>query len=349
MILRVNLLLLLFSLMHLPLNADEKRSWVAPNLSTYSESPIEVLIGIQIDQISHVDQKAENFGVVGYIRMEWMDPNLRFEPRSGELPVRRYGFADFVLKSDKENIFFPGFNIHNQQGRRFSDDPWVVVFPEGKVVYGERFSATMQAPEFDFQSYPFDSQRFFVRLDTHWPESIMKFVPDTEFSGLGDQLGEEEWIFHGEGVETSTQMSIFGQSASSIAFRFTAHRHIWYYVLRILIPLLIIVMVSWATFFLQDFSKRVDISGGNLLVYIAFNFTISNDLPRLGYMTFMDTILAAAFIITGLTVVWNVLLRRLELVGKEQVARVIDAYTLWIYPFAFILVVFFSWRYFFDV
>jgi hypothetical protein len=106
-------------------------------------------------------------------------------------------------------------------------------------------------------------------------------------------------------------------------------------------------VVSWATFFLRDFSKRVDVSAGNLLVYVAFNFTLSNDLPKIGYMTFMDTILAAAFVITGLTVVWNVLLRRLELGGQLDTARIIDAYTLWLYPFAFLLVIFLAWGHFF--
>jgi hypothetical protein len=36
----------------------------------------------------------------------------------------------------------------------------------------------------------------------------------------------------------------------------------------------------------------------NLLLVIAF--TISNDLPRLGYLTFMDTSLLSAFVITSL-------------------------------------------------
>ena len=323
-------------------------NWANPDLSFYGKLPIELKLGLKIDQITHVDQKAENFGAVGNLRLEWKDTNLAFLPQPDELPVRRYERKEFQNKANEENIFSPSFVLYNQQGRRFSEDSGLVIFPQGKVVYGERFTATLQAPDFNFEDYPFDVQRFFVAIDTFWPESFVRFVPDAEYSGLGDQLGEEEWIFAPQGVEVTTRKSLFGQPSSRIIFRFSAHRHLWYYTLRIFVPLLIILSVSWTTFFLRDFSKRVDISAGNQLVYVAFNFTISNDLPRLGYMTFMDTLMAATFVITGLTVVWNVVLRRLQIVGKERAARVIDAYTLWIYPVAFILVFYFALAHFFP-
>ena len=339
--------LILLALIYSPVYAEEKVRWINPDLSTYTDLPIEVHAGVQIDQITTVNQREENFGVVGNIKLEWQDPNLSFVPVPGTLPIRRYETSTFSQMANEENIFFPSFSIYNQQGRKFSEESGVVVDPDGKAVYVERFTAILQAPDFDFTGYPFDTQRFFIAIETQWPVSVMSFVPNHEFSRLGDQLGEEEWVFDGGTVEVTSQVNLFDSSASRIIFSFNAHRHVWFYILRIIIPLLIIVVVSWATFFLRDFSKRVDISSGNLLVFVAFNFTISNDLPRLGYLTFMDTVMAAAFIITGLTVVWNVFLRRLELVGKEHSARVVDSYTLWIYPGAFIAVILFSWDHFF--
>jgi hypothetical protein len=339
---------ILLVLLASPAQALVQQQWTNPDLSVYRDLLIDIKVGLRIDQITHVDQKSENFGAVGNLRLEWHDPNLAFEPLESELPVRRHERSAFTIKADEENIFYPRFTLFNQQGRRIGDDAFVAVFPDGRVLYGERFTATLQAPDFDFRDFPFDIQRFFVSIDTPFPETIMRFVPDPEFSGLGEQLGEEEWVFNEGSIEVTSRNNVVDQPAGRITFTFTAYRHIWYYVLRIFVPLMIIVMVSWVTFFLKDFSKRVDISAGNLLVYVAFNFTISNDLPRLGYMTFMDAILVSTFTITSLAVVLNVVLRRLEVSGRERVARVVDNYTLWVYPSAYILVVYLALRYFFP-
>ena len=108
-------------------------------------------------------------------------------------------------------------------------------------------------------------------------------------------------------------------------------------------PLTIIILVSWVTFFLRDFGKRIDIGGGNLLVFVAFNFTISDNLPQLGYVTFLDGIVVVTFVLTGLVVVINVMFRRMEVMGREALARRIDQYTIWIYPIGLVMLIFFCW------
>jgi len=81
--------------------------------------------------------------------------------------------------------------------------------------------------------------------------------------------------------------------------------------------------------------RRIEITGANLLLFIAFNFTLGDDLPQLGYITFADGVILAVFVISAAAVAFNVLLRRLENEGRKPLAERIDNYTLWVYPLAY--------------
>lgn len=320
------------------INAPEVLSGVAtPTDNTVVEEPIAVQIGLKMQQITSVDQISENFGVVASMQMRWQDPKLAFNPDSCNCRFKTFNGNAFVNFANQNEITWPEFTLFNQQGRRDTQNQVVVVLASGEAIYVERFSATLQAPDFDFRPFPFDTQQFFIRIDSLFPEEFFVFSELEGFSELGEQLGEEEWIITDFDTAITTEIASTQSLTSRFSFGFEAERHISFYVIRVFIPILIILIVSWFTFFLKDYSKRVDVSAGNLLLFIAFNFTISGDLPRLGYLTFLDTVLITTFIVTGLVVAFNVLLRRLELSGRVELAQRIDRYTIWAYPLAYLI------------
>jgi hypothetical protein len=294
--------------------------------------PIQVGVGLRMDQISEVNQRGENFGVVGDLTLEWLDPAFAFNPDTCHCAVKVMDSGQFEAFVAANQLRWPRFIFFNQQGKRWTQGEVFRIYPDGKVTYYERFSATLQAPDFNFKKFPLDNQQFFIRLQGLNPEEDFRFVALPESPGLGKQLGEEEWYITKQDISVTSVIIAEDTSASLFSFRFLSQRHLSYYIFRIFVPLLLIIAVSWVTFFLQDYAKRVDISGANLLVFIAFNFTIGSDLPRLGYLTLLDTMLIVAFAITTLTVICNVALKRLDAAGKTDLTKKIDTWIIWGYP-----------------
>ena len=295
--------------------------------------PTNVQVGVKLEQITDVDQVSENFSVVASVKMSWVDPKLAFRPDSCQCAFKVLTLPEFRLLVAKNGTMWPEFSILNQQGNRWTQNQNIVVFTDGKINYSERFTTILQAPDFNFRQYPFDKQEFFIRIVSLYPEEFYVLIDLEGFSEVGETTGEEEWLI----TDFNTTADSF-ESNSRFSFRFLAQRHIDYYVLRIFAPLLLIIFISWITFFLKDYGKRIDIGAGNLLLFIAFNFTISDDLPHLGYMTFMDTVLISAFSISVLIVTLNVVFKRLEISGRGDLAHRIDNYSIWFFLIAYIVV-----------
>ena len=299
--------------------------------------PQTVTVRAELHQITGVDQKAENYGGVYYIQLDWHDPTQAFNPDECLCNFKTFLGPGFNKLVSDENLIWPSFNIANQQDNRWIQNQGIVVQANGNMTYFERFTTTLQAPDFNFRAFPFDTQQFYLHIDSLFPQTFFQFEGPIELSEVGPQLGEEEWQVTEYSTETSNIDGIGQVPNSRFSFGFRANRHLNFYIMRIFVPTILIIVVSYFTFFLKDYSKRIDVTSANLLVFVAFNFTISNELPRLGYLTFLDAMLASVFVVTALMVAFNVYLRRLELNGKEERARKIDSYTLWVYPMLYLI------------
>ncbi|MFY2824379.1 hypothetical protein [Ruegeria sp. MALMAid1280] len=314
-------------------------SGVGPLVGT-PENPLQVGIGIRIDQVTSVDQKAENYGAVVVLRVEWTDPALAFDRDEVGREIQVFNPSGLADHARGLGAVVPAFVIHNQQSNKWIHEAAASLRYDGQVVYVEKSSLTLQAPHFDFRKYPFDTQEFFFEVVSVFPSDYVSYYPLNEHSGLGDMLGEEEWILGNARVERSTVIGLSGRDSDQIALAFEGKRHLTYYVIRVFLPMLVLITVGWALFFLDEYRRRIEIAGGNLLVFVAFNWAISADLPKLGYLTFLDFILQCMFLMTGALIVFNVALRKLKVSGREEGARKLDNYAIkWIYPLGYAAIV----------
>ena len=296
--------------------------------------PIEVRTGLRLEQIIEVNQPRELFRTVATLRMEWRDPSFAFNPEQCQCDSRTLhgpGLDQFIASAEGS---WPAISFRNQQGKRWSQNRIATILANGSVTYSERFTADFQV-DFDFRQFPYDTQAFLIHIDAQRPQEHFVFRDLAGFSDISADHGEDEFILTSYETRLSATVDGNGDSFSSFTFRFEAPRHHSYYIFRIFVPISLLILVSWFTFFLRDYKHRIEVTSGNLLVFIAFSFSIAGNYPRLGYLTFLDAVMAVMFVMSALVVVYNVTMKRLQLSGQDAMVDRIDDLMDWAYPLLF--------------
>ncbi len=298
--------------------------------------PIEVNIGMRVEQIVDVDHQSEFFTAVGTLQMDWTDPAMAFNPESCNCDLKSFsepGVSRLVAAAEGR---WPDFTLQNQQGNRWIQNQLLTVAPNGHATYFERFTTDFQV-DFDFRQYPFDTQKFVIRIDSLVPEEFYKYVAMEGFTEISPEHGEDEFELTGFESSVTSERRSGGAITSRYTFSFEGPRHLSYYIFAIFVPILLIIIVSWVTFFLRDYGMRIEVASANLLLFIAFSWSLSENYPRLGYLTFLDAVMAITFVVNALVVVYSVWLRRMEMRGQEELAERIDSVLDWVYPFTYVV------------
>jgi hypothetical protein len=315
-------------------NAPEVLSGEAePDGRPVIREPIDAQIGIKLEQIIDVDQANESFTAQATMQMDWQDPALAFNPDDCQCDVKTYTGDSFDRFVEEVEGRWPEFTFQNQQGNRWTQNKVVVAWPDGRARYFERFTTDFQV-DFDFRPFPFDAQEFIIRVDALFPEEYYTFSDLEGYSEISSEHGEDEFRITDSQTVITSEPASNAASISRFTFRFEAPRHLNYYLLQVFIPIALIVGVSWITFFLRDYGRRIEVASANLLLFIAFSFSLSDNYPRLGYLTFLDYIMAAMFVLSSLVVAYNVWLKRMEMRGEGDKADRIDRVGDWVYPLA---------------
>ncbi len=293
---------------------------------------IPVQTGLKILRISAVDSPNENYTVLASLRMDWTDPALAFSPDSCHCSVKLYSDKEVDRFLAEVGSRWPAFTFFNQLGNRWIQSRAAAIWPDGRARYAESFNTTFQA-DFDFRKYPFDTQTFPIYLDLLYPTSTYTMTELSGYSEIDPAHGEDEFIISDLKVVPSTVTpSAADKPVSRMTFSFSAPRHLNYYVLQVFLPILLIILISWFTFFLRDYTRRIEAAAANILLFIAFSWTLADNYPRLGYITFLDAVMAVTFAVNVLVLLYNVFMKRLENRGEDERVQRIDNVLDWAYP-----------------
>jgi Neurotransmitter-gated ion-channel ligand binding domain/Neurotransmitter-gated ion-channel transmembrane region len=259
-----------------------------------SDGLVRVNVALHVLNLSDINEVTERFRLTGYLLAQWHDSRLAYQP-SG--PADRFR----TLKPD--SVWQPKLVIINVAAPRQVFERSLRVEPEGTVSYVERFDALVSST-FHLKSFPFDSQKLEILVHPFTnQQQFVIFTPSklpvwaaAEFASYSSL---DSWNFQSLTFRLSKAGSQLGSNAVSEArFDITVVRRYGFYLWKVFLPLLLMVIVSWSVFWFDppEVSSQVQIAVTTILTIIAFALAISLTLPRISYLTFADAFFLTCYI-----------------------------------------------------
>jgi hypothetical protein len=142
-------------------------------------------------------------------------------------------------------------------------------------------------------------------------------------------------------------LETFDRNHSRFTFEIHANRITAYYVWKVLLPLCLIVAMSWFVFWIDpaQFGTQIGLSATAMLTLIAFIFATTNMLPALGYFTILDLLIGGATVLVFLAMLQSLTTSFLVSNDKAELALHLDRVSRVLFPVVFVvfvILVFFS-------
>jgi hypothetical protein len=287
--------------------------------------PTKVTLGIRMADLSAIDDVNQTITVDFVVRRQWVDTRL-------------IGWEGCRLAT--ADIWFPELVLKNS-GRMFERWPQTVSIEEGgKITFQQRLSGTFSSYQ-QFDNYPFDKQeialRFFL-LD--WTSEKVKVLKDPVYTGMADLLNISDWqITAVDSHVEEEQFEATGNVHDGLIFTVKAERYLDYYIWKILVPIALIVSMSWCVFWIDPshFGSQIGFSATTVLTIIAFIFATTNLVPRLGYFTLLDKYIAGATVFVFLALLQSLTTGYLVSRDQKIAARRIDLASRILFPSSFVI------------
>jgi len=303
-------------------STDILGSVVSPNPA----GPVIADLGLHIVELTKVDEVTNTFTIEGFMDLVWCDPRMAFEAENGE----EHG-GKILLKEKAQTlldeIWWPAVTFANQVNARNIENQELVLLSDGTIEYKEKFSAELEA-HYDLKEFPFDRQKLEIEIESFaWHDDELIFKMNEEKIGFSNDFEIAEW--HIENVESKIESVKDLQDRATFSeflMEIEVVRKYDYYLWKIIIPLILLVIISWSVFWMigDKLVDRMSISMTGILTIVAYQFIISDILPRVSYFTFMDTFLSISFLIMLLSVFENIIVNNLDLVEESAQAKKVD-------------------------
>ena len=285
-----------------------------PGFPKNQKEPFKLITELIVEDIDRVDGKRLEFDSLYTLYVYWKDPRVadvlkKFDAyEDTNVPAWLCDYEARTVWGESRKLFDPVVEFYNRksnpdfaQGRA----DWVEIFSNGTVQMRVRDTATFKA-KFDFKKFPFDEQIFSFLIYPEFPASKMIFVAEP----IMEEYKKNLYVVEGEdGINipewkvTTVDYYIDRYKEGDYEYQgfiveIGAERVTNYYIFKIIIPIILILSISWSVFWIDraQIEAKANITIVALLSLIAYNLIMDDVIPKLDYLTFMDSFIFLSYL-----------------------------------------------------
>ncbi|HEG44098.1 MAG TPA: hypothetical protein ENH94_08625 [Phycisphaerales bacterium] len=295
--------------------------------------PTNVNFFVFVIDIDKIDGAAQSFTANVFVRLNWKD--------------KRLAHAGGVKTIPLTEVWNPDVLIVNRGGITQKSLPEVVkVSADGTVTYIQRYTGPLSQP-LKLSKFPFDQHDFTIQFVSPGatPQEV-QFAPapairDPKIIGgaMYHELSLPDWKVTEYTAEVRPYKPTEDIEVAGFVFEFTAKRYTVYYVWQVIVPLILIVMMSWGSLYIDpsNAGAQIGVATSSMLTLIAYRFMLGNLIPRLPYMTRLDYFTLGSTFLVFLTLAEVIVTTNLALREKVKIAIEVDHWCRFAFPTVFIL------------
>ncbi|XP_066571113.1 glycine receptor, alpha 4a isoform X1 [Amia ocellicauda] len=265
---------------------------IRPN---FKGPPVNVTCNIFINSFGSVTETTMDYRLNVFLRQQWNDPRLAYS----EYPDDSLDLDPSMLDS----IWKPDLFFANEKGANFhevtTDNKLLRIFKNGNVLYSIRLTLILSCP-MDLKNFPMDIQTCTMQL-----ESFGYTMNDLIFEWLdvgpvqvADGLTLPQFLLKDEkDLGYCTKFYNTGKF-TCIEVKFHLERQMGYYLIQMYIPSLLIVILSWVSFWINMDAApaRVGLGITTVLTMTTQSSGSRASLPKVSYVKAIDIWMAVCLL-----------------------------------------------------
>jgi hypothetical protein len=219
-----------------------------------SQTPRTVTLSIYVADILEIDSAHQTATIDFVVRTTWLDESLAFT-------------GDATRYLDSEEHWTPQLQILGDLGMRKVMGGLIEVHPDGTVNERTRYVGKISS-RMHLYDFPLDRQVIRIEAASASRQPVT-LKPDRSDTGKADTFTVADWHI-GDDTAYIATFQIMELEVPSIVFEIGATRHFGYYLWKVIVPLALIVFMSWAVFWIDPsaFAPQIGAATASMLTLL---------------------------------------------------------------------------------